>query len=209
VVQRGQFLERPALIKVGDYLLDGLSHRGKRHPPLLILPPRPGEGPGMDHPLCAEIAWVAATAGFPTLRFNFRGVGASQGKRSGPQTDLEDADAAVRLLMENAAVASAAALGISGSAATVLELFKLHPGLSGICLVQPVEDVVSDLPRLSIPLLLVIGEADSSIPSAALVASAAEAGGRVEMISHLDAGLGRGLSDVARAVVRWLEAIGP
>ncbi len=209
MVLRGQFLERPALIQVGDYLLDGLSHRGDGHPPLLILPPHPGEGPGMDHPLCAEIAWAAATAGFPTLRFNFRGVGASQGKRSGPETDLEDADAAVRLLMENAAVASAAALGISGSGATTLELLKLHPGLSGICLVQPVEDVVSDLPRLSIPLLLVIGEADSSIPSAALVASATEAGGRVELIPNLDARLGRGLSDVGRAVVRWLEAIGP
>ncbi len=209
MVLRGQFLERPALIKVGDDLLDGLWHRGDRHPPLLILPPHPGEGPGMDHPLCAEIAWAAATAGFPTLRFNFRGVGASQGKRRGPETDLEDADAAVRLLMENAAVASAAALGISGSAATVLELFKLHPGLSGICLVQPVEDVVSELPRLSIPLRLVIGEADSTIPSAALVASATEADGRVEIIPHLDARLGRGLSDVGRAVARWLEAIGP
>ncbi len=84
-----------------------------------------------------------------------------------------------------------------------------HPGLSGICLVQPVEDVVSELPRLSIPLLLVIGEADSTIPSAALVASATEADGRVEIIPHLDARLGRGLSDVGRAVARWLEAIGP
>ncbi len=209
MVLRGQFLERPALIKVGDYLLDGLSHRGDRHPPLLILSPHPGEGPGMDHPLCAAIAWAAATAGFPTLRFNFRGVGASQGKRSGPETDLEDADAAVRLLMENAAVASAAAVGIFGSAAATLELLKLHPGLSGICLVQPVEGVVSDLTRLSIPVVLVIGEADSSIPSAALVASATEAGGRVELIPKLDARLGRGLSDVGRAVVRWLEAIGP
>jgi len=209
VVLRGQFLERPALIKVGNYLLDGLSHRGERHPPLLILPPHPGQGPGMDHPLCAEIAWAAASAGFPTLRFNFRGVGASQGKRSGLDTDLEDADAAVRLLMENAAVASAAAVGIGGSTATVLELLKLHPGLSGVWLVEPVDHVASDLPRLSIPLLLVIGKEDSSIPSAALAASATEAGGRVEIIPHLDANLGRGLSGVGRAVVRWLEAIGP
>src|SRR5258708_28097020 len=163
----------------------------------------------MDPRLCAEMGWAAATAGFPTLRFNFRGVGASQGERTGPETELADAGAAIRLLMENAGVASAAAVGISGSAATVLELFKLHPGMSGICLVQPVEDVVSDLPRLSIPLLLVIGDADPSIPSAALVASTTEADGRVEIIPHLDPRLRRRLSEGGRPGVRWLEARGP
>ena len=35
----------------------------------------------MDHVVCAELAWAAARAGRPVLRFNFRGVGASQGSR--------------------------------------------------------------------------------------------------------------------------------
>jgi len=207
VVLRGQFLERPALIQAGDFVLDGLSHRGGKRPPLLIVPAPPGEGPGMDHPLCAELAWAAASAGFPTLRFNFRGVGASQGNREGAETDLADSNAALRLLMQNAAVASAAVAAVGGSANTALELRKLHPGLSGVCLIQPHEDVAPELPRIVISLMLVLGENHSGAPLAALAAAAAEAGGSVEIVPRLNATAGTGLSQVGKAVARWLQTL--
>jgi alpha/beta superfamily hydrolase len=207
VVQRGQFLERPALIEAGDFVLDGLSHRGAGRPPLLIIPAPPGEGPGMDDPLCAELAWAAATAGFATLRFNFRGVGASQGTRAGAETDLADSDAALRLLMENAAVASAAVAALGGSVNTALELRKLHPGLSGLCLIQPTEDVAPELPRVAVPLMLVLGDKHSQAPLAALSAAATEAGGRVEVVPRLNPTAGTGLSQVGKTVVRWLESL--
>src|ERR1700694_3261670 len=98
---RGKVLERPALIPVGTELLDGLSHRGDLQPPLLILPPPPNEG-SMDHPVAAEVGWAAARAGFPTLRFNFRGVGGSQGVRGDENSRVQDAEAALRALEENA-----------------------------------------------------------------------------------------------------------
>ena len=207
MVLRGQFLERPALIQVGDFVLDGLSHRGSKRPPLLIIPAPPGEGSGMDHPLCAEVAWAAATAGFPTLRFNFRGVAASQGEREGDATDLADSDAALRLLMQNAAVASAAVAVLGSSAKTALELRKLHPGLSGLCMIQPVEQVAPELPRVAIPLMLVLGENHLGAPLAAFAASAAEAGGKVEVVRRLNATAGTGLTQVGKAVVRWLQTL--
>ena len=188
-------------------MLDGLSHRGRKRPPLLIVPAPPGEGPGMDDPLCAEVAWAAATAGFPTLRFNFRGVGASQGRRDGEATDLADSDAALRLLIQNAAVASAAVVALGGSASTALELRKLHPGLSGLCLIQPSKDVAPELPRIAVPLMLVLGENHSGAPLAALAASAAEAGGNVEVVRRLNATAGTGLTQVGKAVVRWLQTL--
>ena len=43
----------------------------------------------MDHVVAAEVAWAAATAGHPTLRFNFRGVGASQGEQGDPAARLD------------------------------------------------------------------------------------------------------------------------
>src|SRR5919201_77207 len=77
MVTRGQFLERPALVPVKDVVMEGLWHRGERRPPLLIIPPAPEEGGSMDHVVATEAAWAAATRGFPTLRFNFRGTGGS------------------------------------------------------------------------------------------------------------------------------------
>src|SRR4051812_9289647 len=101
MVAKGQFLERPTLIPVKKTVLEGLSHRGSKLPALLILPPPPGEG-GMDHVLAAEIAWAAATADHPTLRFNYRGIGASQGEVGTASEWLTDAEAALRLIEENA-----------------------------------------------------------------------------------------------------------
>src|SRR5262249_6420778 len=204
---RGQFLERPALIEVADFVLDGLSHRGEKRPPLLIVPAPPGESPGMDHPLCAEIAWAAATAGFPTLRFNFRGVGGSQGTRRGASTDVTDSGAALRFLIQNTAVASPAVAAVGGSGRTALELLKLHPGLWGLCLIQPSGEIARELPRVAVPLTLVLRENDPGAPLAALAASATEAGGTVEMVPRLDATKGTGLSQVGKAVVRWLEKL--
>jgi len=62
MVSRGQYLERPALVPVGQLVLEGLWHRGSKTPPVLVLPPPPEAG-SMDHVVCAELAWAAARAG--------------------------------------------------------------------------------------------------------------------------------------------------
>ncbi len=204
VVSKGQFLERPTLIPVRDFFLEGLSHRGDARPPLLIIPPPPKQG-GMNHAVAAEIAWAAAMAGFPTLRFNFRGVGGSQGKPGGPQERLEDSEAALRVLEENAKVVTAAVSALGASAATALSLHELHPGVSGLCLVSPSEIDLSDLARVGVPVLAVVGEREDSVPRAALAASVTEAGGRLEVIAGADSAFHRNLTEVGKAVVRWLE----
>src|SRR6478672_4831605 len=114
MVLRGQFLERPTLIPVGEHVLEGLWHRGMLAPPLLVLPPPPQDGSGMVHVVCAELAWAAARANHAELRFNFRGVGASQGKRGGGTAQLKDAEAALALVEENVQ-APAAVVAIWGS----------------------------------------------------------------------------------------------
>ena len=93
----GQVLERPALVDAGEVTLEGLSHRGARAPPLLLCPP---EGSGMEAPALAELAWASARAGHASLRFQHRGVGASQGSPD-PARRLDDAEAAFRHLRES------------------------------------------------------------------------------------------------------------
>src|SRR5579871_5935855 len=135
MVLKGQFLERPALIPVGSLMLEGVWHRGQRAPPLLVLPPPPDEGGGMDHVAAAEVAWAVAHAGHPVLRFNFRGVAASQGKRGGPSEQLEDASAALDLVEENTGAQRVAVASLGGSAVTALALRRGRSTVAAVCLI--------------------------------------------------------------------------
>ena len=43
----------------------------------VVAPPHPLFGGSMDSPVVNEVAWACRTAGLASLRFNWRGVGAS------------------------------------------------------------------------------------------------------------------------------------
>ena len=204
---RGQFLERATVIPGGQGVLEGLSHRGTRAPPLLIVPPPPGSG-GMDHAVCAELAWAATRGGHPTLRFNFRGVGASPGPPGGRASQVEDMEAALRVLEENAGTVAAAVASVGGSAATLLEFVQTHPGLAGLALVSPSGIEVEELSRVRHPLLVVAGEREH-VRRAALAASVAEAAGTLVVVADTDASFKRNLPEVGRSVARWLEGLSP
>jgi alpha/beta superfamily hydrolase len=81
MVAPGQFLERSVAIPTGSGLvIDGLYHRGVRGPACVIAAPHPALGGSMTVPAINELAWALTRAGHPTLRFDYRGVGASQGQ---------------------------------------------------------------------------------------------------------------------------------
>jgi alpha/beta superfamily hydrolase len=162
MVLKGQFLERPTLIPVaGGLVLEGLSHRGGRRPGVLILPPPPLEGGGMDHVVAAELAWAVAHAGHPTLRFNYRGVGASQGQPSRQvEALLDDARAALELAMENAGNVPAVVVAIGASDAVAHRLAS-QSAVAGLALVNPSLVEARDLSALSaLPVAVVIAEED-------------------------------------------------
>src|SRR5690349_5773686 len=76
MVLAGQYLERSVV--VDD--LDALYHRGKREPPCVIASPHPALGGSMISPVIAQLAWAITRGGHPTMRFDYRGVGASRGR---------------------------------------------------------------------------------------------------------------------------------
>ncbi|MBJ6763946.1 alpha/beta hydrolase [Myxococcaceae bacterium JPH2] len=204
MVQKGQFLERPTLVPVGNEVMDATAHRGTRAPPLLVLPPRPEEGGGMDHLLAAELVWAAAHAGFPTLRFNHRGVGASQGERGTGESLVDDAEAAMRVLLENAGTTALAVASLYGGARVALDLQARHPCVGGVCLVAPLDVDVVALSRLPCPLLVIVGEEDRRMSRAALASAVAESGGLLEVIEDAGPTFHRNLPQVGRAVSGWL-----
>lgn len=88
----------PEVIFTGeDGRLEGRFHPGRsRNAPIaIILHPHPQFGGTMNNPIVYQLYYTFANRGFATLRFNFRGVGRSQGTFDHGQGELSDAAAAL------------------------------------------------------------------------------------------------------------------
>ena len=95
-----QFLERMAIIEGPGGILEALYHgaAGVESFPAVIVPSHPAHYGTMDIALMAELAWSLSQKGLSTLRFNFRGVGAST---SHQDLNWEDLDALMPTLEED------------------------------------------------------------------------------------------------------------
>ena len=92
------------------FACEGLSLEGYLHRPrtgasrggAVVCHPHPESGGTMDHPVVVELAAALAAAGFISLRFNFRGVGASQGRHGGGVPERKDLAAALEFAAQAA-----------------------------------------------------------------------------------------------------------
>jgi len=77
--------------------LEGRYHHSKQAtaPIALVLHPHPQHGGTMNNPVVYAIYQAFVRRGFSTLRFNFRGVGRSQGTFDNGQGELSDAASAL------------------------------------------------------------------------------------------------------------------
>ena len=88
--------------KSKDIFLEGVltTHQELRSPlPAAVLcHPHPLFGGDMDNAVIMAIAWALNASGIATLRFNFRGVGGSQGEFSKGEEERQDIRAALEFL---------------------------------------------------------------------------------------------------------------
>lgn len=207
MVTRGQFLERPTLIPVGRDVLEGLSHRGVRAPALLILPPAPERGGDMQHVVAAELAWAATRAGHATLRFNFRGVGASQGARGSADERLADATAALQLLADNSRASTCVVVSLPGSEDTALSLAAAHPSVRALALICPSSLETVAIRRASRPVRVIVGALDPWQPDERTREALTLVGGELDVVEHADQRFLRNLPQVGRGVVALMAEV--
>ena len=206
MVQRGQYLERPAIIDAGDLTLEGLYHRGSEPPPLLVCA-APGEGGGMDAPPVAELAWACARAGHASLRFQYRGFGASQGTPD-PMRTLDDARAARKHLAETTETLAIGVAGYGAGCEVAIALALADRKIARLVLIAP-PPLPPTLDARALNLLtapvLVILPALGGVSAEALAARL-PVSAKIEVIANADAQFREGLPQVGKLAVRWLAS---
>lgn len=112
--------------------------KGNASPIALILHPHPQFRGTMNNKVVYTIYQTFAKRGFSVLRFNFRGVGRSQGSYDGGQGELSDAASALDWLqMNNPNAAYCWVAGFSFGAWISMQLLMRRPEIDGFVAVAP------------------------------------------------------------------------
>lgn len=211
-------MEQPAPIVLPDregrlgWVLDGL-YRGGQGPETggaVIAPPHPLYGGSMESPVVGEIAFACEQAGIASLRFNWRGVGASAGQASGsPEDALEDYRAALDFLEESVSPPLVAA-GYSFGAATALVAAE-RVTVRRLVLVAPPPSMLSraQIEDFKGKVFMAVGDRDTLVSASELEATAIGLDHvQFELLDETDHFFmtGPGLKLLRRHLSAWLEA---
>ncbi len=157
--------------------LEGRYHHGKgpNAPIALLLHPHPKFGGTMNNRVVYHMFQAFTRRGFSALRFNFRGVGRSQGTYDEGLGELSDAASALDWMQAtNADAPQCWIAGFSFGAWIGMQLLMRRPEISGFISVAPPANHYdfSFLAPCPVSGLFVHGEADAVVPEAAAAALA-------------------------------------
>src|SRR6267154_6553031 len=174
-MRENQMQEKQVTFRSGDLTLEGLlASPGGEAPAAVVCHPHPMYGGSMFNNVVDAILAAMWQLGYSTLRFNFRGVGASEGEHDGGRGEADDAAAAMTFLLSQPGVRKddAVMAGYSFGAMVAVGAGYQHPGVSRIVAVAlPLSMTEARVPAAaSKPLLLVSGDRDSYSPVTGLTA---------------------------------------
>lgn len=192
-----------------DFVLEGLyvAVSARDADGAVVAAPHPLYGGSMDSPVVNELAQACDRAGIASLRFNWRGVGASGGETSGEAADADaDYGAALEQIAETVPGALVAC-GYSFGAAAALRCAAAERRVTRLVLVAPPPSLLDAeaLSRFPGRTLLLGGAHDTLAPPAAL-AELAEASERIRFAGIPDADhfFGVGLAEIGKQAAAFL-----
>jgi alpha/beta superfamily hydrolase len=150
------------------------STQGPAHRFGVVCHPHPLQGGTLQNKVVHTVARVFQELGVPTLRFNFRGVGASEGTYDEGRGEVDDALAVLAYGRARWMHAEAWLAGFSfGSLVALAAARRLSPRLL-VCVAPPVERLdPADAVGPACPWLIVQGEADEIVDARGVRAFAA------------------------------------
>ena len=153
--------------------LEGSYHHSKRPsaPIALMLHPHPQHGGTMNNRVVYALYQTFVRRNFSVLRFNFRGVGRSQGRFDNGQGELSDAAAALDWMQAHNPNATSCWIGgFSFGAWISMQLMMRRPEISGFISVAPPASLYdfSFLAPCPSSGIIIHGDADEIIPIASV-----------------------------------------
>jgi uncharacterized protein len=172
----------------------------------VVAPPHPLMGGSMESPVVGEVAWACQKAEVASLRFNWRGVGASAGTPSADPA-LADVDyrAALDFLAESMPVPRVAC-GYSFGSLAAARAAQTAPGIRRLILVAPPTEMLDADALCSFPgeILFLAGQDDEWVDSGVLGEIARQSvAARLEVIPDCDHFFMNALGELGRALSRW------
>jgi alpha/beta superfamily hydrolase len=199
--------EEPLVVRVpgGPALEARLAVPPEARGGFVLCHPHPLYGGDMDNPVVIRAAEVAHPAGYATLRFNFRGVGASEGEHDKGRGEQDDVRAAMADL--SARLPAGRAVGVIGySFGAWTAAHAARPGDTALGLIAPPLGMFDfgGLGQEAGRLLLVVGTRDPYCPVDAMRQLAERTGAEASFIEGADHFFFGKLYPLGEALAAWL-----
>jgi alpha/beta superfamily hydrolase len=185
--------EEPVNIPSGQLKLEGLMAGPAGGQPArgaVVCHPHPLYGGSMNNNVVEAILEALWKLGFTTLRFNFRGVGASEGEHSGGTGETDDTKAAMQFLLSQPGVTSDGAVmaGYSFGAAVAMRAgaeLKEVATIAAVALPVGMGDFSSQA-KSGKKIVLLAGDRDAYCPKRAITELAESCGAQLRIIHGAD-----------------------
>ncbi|HEX4211202.1 MAG TPA: alpha/beta fold hydrolase [Candidatus Binataceae bacterium] len=207
--------EKPVSFRSGDLTLEGLLHLPDTKPAAaaVICHPHPLYGGSMYNNVVDAVAEAMGRRNWAVLRFNFRGVGGSEGEHGGGVGEADDAVAAAAFVGEQTGLElqKIVVAGYSfGAMATAIAAPKLTDAAALLLVALPLRMAELDaLAQFKGPILFVAGDADSYCPAADLKRLGEKFGGRaqVRIVEGADHFFGGREDELTATIASMIETI--
>ncbi len=156
-------------------------------PAVAVCHPHPLFGGDMENGLVLAVCRALSEKGFMTLRFNFRGVGNSEGEFTKGERELDDVDAALDLLRgwRDVDRKRLGLMGYSFGASMVLGSLSRYKAARAFALVAPPLASVdaNDGGGAGKPMLFIVGDRDRLVPGDSLKEKVGSAHPSAELVT--------------------------
>lgn len=193
----------------GQLTLEAMYKKLSKSEGAIVTHPHPLYGGDMSNPVVESLAISFNKKNYTTLRFNFRGVGGSEGKYNDGIGEQEDILAAIQFLVDEG-ITSIYLVGYSFGSWVLGKIKEIPAEVSGQIFVSPPLALLPFEENISFPLLklVITGEEDEIAPVELIKGSLPRwnAGARFEIIDFADHFFYGHFAELDRVVCDYLSS---